>query len=279
MSGDSWKRRSLARWLSGSGIELGALHNPLRVPSGAEVTYVDRASTEELNRQYPDLEGIVPVSVIGDAHDLSALATNSVDFVIANHVIEHLEDPIRGLLEITRVIRPGGLLFLAIPDQRVTFDRHRPVTPIDHLVHEFRHGTAATRREHFEEYVRVARPEEDPTLGTRTAAQIASEVDDLMERDYSIHFHVYRPDTFVELLEAVKHEAGVQMEFVSFAGCDGDQDDEFIFLLGKGIDALPRRTPPLIVGEHLPAPPEPTRAQLVRILRGRVAARVRRLSR
>lgn len=75
MSGDSWKRRSMARWLSGSGIELGALRNPLWLPVGVEVTYVHRASTEELRRQYPDLEGIVPVSVIGDAHDLSSTAS------------------------------------------------------------------------------------------------------------------------------------------------------------------------------------------------------------
>jgi SAM-dependent methyltransferase len=269
----------MARWLKGAGIELGALHNPLWVPAGVRVTYVDRATTEELHRQYPELDGIVPVSVIGDAHDLSNLPSESVDFVIANHVIEHLEDPVRGLVEISRVTRPGGILFLAIPDQRATFDRRRPVTSVDHLIGEFWQGTGATRRGHFDEYVRVARPEEDPSLRARTEAQIVAEVDDLMERDYSIHYHVYRPDTFSDLLGAARQEANLQLEFLAFAGCDGDADDEFIFLLAKGIDERPRQTPPLVLGQHLPPPPDPTKAQLVRMISRRVLARLRRLVR
>ena len=42
------KRRRLTKWLHGEGIEIGALHNPLEVPAGARVTYVDHLPVERL---------------------------------------------------------------------------------------------------------------------------------------------------------------------------------------------------------------------------------------
>ena len=104
------KRSHAARWLQGSGIEIGALHNPLAVPPAATVHYVDRFNAEDLKRHYPELgdQSLVPVDLIGDAEDLSRFGDGSQDFVIANHLLEHLENPIRGLQEMARVLRPGG---------------------------------------------------------------------------------------------------------------------------------------------------------------------------
>jgi len=52
------RRCSLAkRYLKGgAGIEIGALHRPLVVPSQAQVKYVDRLPTSELRLQYPELK-------------------------------------------------------------------------------------------------------------------------------------------------------------------------------------------------------------------------------
>ncbi len=50
------KRRQLSdSYLSGQGIETGALHHPLWVSEQATVRYVDRLSREELRRHYPEL--------------------------------------------------------------------------------------------------------------------------------------------------------------------------------------------------------------------------------
>ena len=51
------------------------------------------------------------------------------DVVIANHVIEHVADPITWLQQI-RVVAPHGDLFLAVPDRRHTFDYLRPDSTI-----------------------------------------------------------------------------------------------------------------------------------------------------
>lgn len=274
MSGDTWKRRSMARWLAGDGIEIGALHNPLHLPTGVHVRYMDRGSTTDLCRHYPNQGVLVPVSLIGDATDLSAIASDSLDFVIANHVIEHLQDPIRALHEMGRVTRPGGLLYLAIPDQRATFDRRRPATTIQHQVDEYHLGTQDTRRAHVTEYVELAEHDEPASIPDHVA--IAARVNFLIETDYSIHYHVYRPDTFVALLAAAEREGGKAFELVAFAACDAPQDDEFIFVLAKSIDLIPRETPPLLPGQHMPPIPERSSKELLATLRDRSWRRVKR---
>lgn len=50
-----------------------------------------------------------------DAHALPFTA-QSVDAVWSHHMLEHVRDPLGVLLEMSRVLRPGGYLFLTVPD-------------------------------------------------------------------------------------------------------------------------------------------------------------------
>lgn len=52
--------------------------------------------------------------VVADAHQLP-FADGAFDSVIANNVIEHLYDPLAGLQEIRRVLKPGGRLLALVP--------------------------------------------------------------------------------------------------------------------------------------------------------------------
>lgn len=247
----SAKRLRAARWLRGAGVEIGALNAPLDVPGDVEVRYVDRVPIEVLRRQYVELadQALVPVSVIGDAHDLSALADDSVDFVIANHLLEHLEDPVRGLCEMLRVIRPGGILYMALPDPRVTFDVDRDLTSVEHVIDEFRNGTHRTRQAHFEEWVAKAERHVEwmQEAGVDTGP---ARVRELMDMDYSIHFHVWRPDTFLEFIVAAAHEADLELELVDFQRREAS-DDEYIFVFMKGTAGAQTVVPPLPEETHL----------------------------
>jgi predicted SAM-dependent methyltransferase len=231
------KRARMVSWLSGSGIEIGALHNPLVVPEGASVRYVDRLREDQLREHYPELgeAQFAPVSIIGDAEHLDSLQDCSVDFVIANHLVEHLENTLQGMREMHRVLRPGGILYLALPDPRATFDRERPLTSVDHVVDEFRRGPAANRRRHYEEWVDLVEPLLDGWEHLLSGEQLTRQgrLRMLMDMDYSIHFHVWRPETFVQLLGAARRVCNIRYDLVAFAPCVLGEDDEFIFVLRK----------------------------------------------
>src|SRR5947209_3771329 len=106
---DRLGRVDVARaYLRGRGLEIGALHRPLRLPAAARVTYVDRLPEAELRRQYPELNRhtLVPVGVVDEAETLATVPDGSQDFVVANHFLEHCQNPIGTLKTFVRVLRP-----------------------------------------------------------------------------------------------------------------------------------------------------------------------------
>lgn len=233
------QRARMRSYCKGEGIEVGALHNPLELPRAARVSYVDRLSVGELRTQYPELADspLVPVSIRATAEDLFAVPSDSQDFVVANHLLEHCENPLRALAEFDRVLKPGGVLYLALPDPKHTFDRTRALTTTEHLVDEFRNGPEKNRFAHYMDWsVNV------DGLGEARARE-------LQDRSYAIHFHVWTPHTFRAFFEAAKLEAGLQSVIIDFdAG-----SNEFIFVLRKGETLLDRALRRLPISNRVPA--------------------------
>lgn len=53
----------------------------------------------------------------GDAQQMAGVPDNSLDFVHSSHCLEHLHDPVEGLRNWLRILRPGGHLIVTIPDE------------------------------------------------------------------------------------------------------------------------------------------------------------------
>ena len=101
-----------AIYLRGDGLEIGALHQPLPVPRSAHVKYVDRMSADDLRRQYDEISYLpfVETDIIDNGEELRTIADESQDFVVANHFIEHCQNPVKTLKNVIRVLKRGGVL-------------------------------------------------------------------------------------------------------------------------------------------------------------------------
>ena len=190
------RARLAARYLAGRGIEIGALDCPLPLPANATARYLDRLGVAELRAHYPELaqRQLQEPDVIDDGEHLESVASASLDFIVANHMLEHCEDPLGTLQVHLDRVRPGGVLFYAIPDKRKCFDKPRPLTDFRHLLADHADGGAGSRWDHFMEWATYVNAIADPAAAAENARTN-------MRNEYSIHFHAWTPDTFRQFLE------------------------------------------------------------------------------
>jgi SAM-dependent methyltransferase len=223
-----------ARHLRGSGLEIGAMHKPLPVHRDVNVQYVDVISKPEAVRRFPNLDPsyMVTPDIIEDGFTLSSVPERSQDFLIANHVLEHSPNPLQALQNWTRVLRPGGVLYVTVPVAEKCFDRGRLETPIDHMVEDYRLCRESQldefrerNRPHYEEWVRVSLPniarEERRESPLRSPGEIADEVEQLVQSQAEIHFHTFSRSSYEALLAAFGKvvQPGVQIaEIVDLGG-------------------------------------------------------------
>ena len=123
------------------GAEIGPLTHPIVSKDDGPVIYIDHADTEALKQKYyndpaVDTDAIVDVDVLwGDNTIGEELGPgNSVDYVIASHVVEHVPDLVGWLKEISSVLGQGGSLRLAVPDRRFCFDYRRDDTRLSDIL-------------------------------------------------------------------------------------------------------------------------------------------------
>lgn len=189
-------RYSLAsRYLTGNGLEIGALHVPLPLPPGVRVRYVDYVDRDALRSVYPELAfvPIVSVDIIDDGEVLASIADASADFIIANHVIEHCENPLQTLENWLRVISSGTILFITVPDMKKSFDRSRRLTTIEHLVSDYRNGPGLSRAEHLHEiygFPNIGQENEPAMLGAKSHP----------------HYHVWTMESFAAMLAVARED-------------------------------------------------------------------------
>jgi hypothetical protein len=191
-----------AGFLSGEGLEIGALHSPLPVPAQAHSRYVDRKSTPDLRREYTEMTeaDLVEVDVVDDGELLTTIPEGSQAFIIANHFLEHCEDPIGTIGIHLSKLQPGGILFYAVPDMRYTFDFRRPLTPLQHMIDDHEQGPADSRRKHYEEWTRMT-PDLPPGGDVAGFEQWAADhARELEEASGSIHMHVWTQAEFLQLI-------------------------------------------------------------------------------
>ena len=211
-------------YLRGEGIEIGALHQPLFLPKWAKVHYVDHMSVEDLKKHYPEskLCTMAPVDVIDDGATLATIADFTQDFVIANSILEHFSNPLGAICNMMRVLKRGGILYMAIPDKRYIFDRARPTTTYTHMLDDYR-AEVPDDKAHFVEWVKYLDPQTDE------AASLAK-VDALRAQGYSIHYHVWTQTEILDIIAGLQRDLHLQFHVKMVYSCN---DEETMVVLQK----------------------------------------------
>jgi SAM-dependent methyltransferase len=193
--------------LAGRGLEIGALHEPAQVPAGAAMEYFDAITEAQAAVLFPEIDAsrFVHVNFVGDLDrdGLAQFPESAFDFVIINHVLEHVANPIRTIEEVFRIVRTGGLAVIGIPDKRYTFDKERASTTAAHLWSDYDGRVDRNTDEHYLDFLRNVAPH----VFLEPPENLSHHLN--RSRDRREHAHVWTSATFRELLDSVLSKRGI----------------------------------------------------------------------
>ena len=118
-----------------SGKIVRILQREIRNPTGAVIADIGCSEghiTESLSKEFGLVVGLdidYPLAWTGEFPFVQAdgsllpLASDKLDGVVINHILEHAASPQRLLDEVWRVLKPGGICYLGVPN------RHWPMEP------------------------------------------------------------------------------------------------------------------------------------------------------
>lgn len=202
-----------AAFLFGHGLEIGAMHYPLKIPKASRVEYLDAERAETLQNRFPELHGetILTPHYVGDIGKQSVIEIThrQFDFIVLSHVLEHVANPIQAVKNVWEGLRENGCLVIAVPDKRFTFDRTRPLTTFNHLLADYFRGVTEADDDHYVELLEHVQPEVFLTKETLLQSLVRA-------RQRREHVHVWDSTTFKSFLDKtlsfLGHEAGFLYE-------------------------------------------------------------------
>jgi SAM-dependent methyltransferase len=228
------ERQRLARELHGHGVEFGPGCHPLGLgPFVASIRYCDAHDRASFAREFPEVGEAV--NGFPDPIDFrlqfdrepfaDRIGRGSLDFVVANHLLEHLVNPIRFLEQCYAVLAAGGILYLALPDKRRMFDRDRQRTQLGDLVGRYAANESDVSDDRIAEFVNQA---EQPAIPLRPGDPTQRNVF-AWHRRRSIHVNVWLVDDIIELFLHLGRR--MRMPWALYDGALGG--DEFLLLFRK----------------------------------------------
>jgi SAM-dependent methyltransferase len=203
-------RGKLSNAISGNVMELGPGQITFPAPNATKVTLVDKLPSDLHKELFPELGSDVYIVepdllVDFDKDGLIFSKSDSFDYVIASHLLEHLAQPFRMLDEIHRVLRIGGKAIIFLPDRRRTFDWKRGVETFEHFSSEYL--------------------DNDPEVSNTDLFDFLEKTENYFERDReskfsqlhlsrSIHVHAWTDEEFIQLLSQMQNVANFNFRII-----------------------------------------------------------------
>lgn len=136
--------------------------------------------------------------LVHEAGALASVPDGRYDFVASCHMLEHSANPLKALREWRRVMKPGAALLLVLPHRSGTFDRYRPVTPLQHMVDDDRRDVGEDDSTHFAEVLALHDLSRDPWQASREAFKEWVEGNAV---NRGVHHHVFDSLSAAQLVD------------------------------------------------------------------------------
>ena len=130
----------------------------------------------------------IGVQYIRDAVDLKGIPDDHYDIVLSSHVLEHIANPFKALLEWIRILRSGGWLMTIVPWKERTFDHKRKVDRMEHLINDYLNHTTEADLSHLEEIISLHDFARDPPA---MHGEFLRERSQKNLENRGLHHHVY----------------------------------------------------------------------------------------
>jgi len=140
---------------------------------------------------------------IRDACNLTGIDSESYDFVISSHLIEHVANPLKAMYEWKRVLRTNGIIITVAPHKEQTFDHRRPITTLNHLIDDYTKGLTEDDLSHLPEILGLHDLPRDPEAGSYEQFLARS------KRNFEnrcLHHHVFVTESWINICDYLNLE-------------------------------------------------------------------------
>ncbi|CAE6800417.1 methyltransferase domain-containing protein [Paraburkholderia nemoris] len=234
------------------GLEIGPWFNPLAPKAdGYNCLVLDVFDSDALRERARSVanvpmtlwDRIEDVDIVGSSTHIDELIhargeLGTFDYIVSSHNFEHLPNPIRFLQGCAKVLRPGGVISMAIPDRRACFDYFRPVTTLSAWIAAFLEDVSRPSRAQYFDMVtctglfdtgesktisfhRGVEPEK-VSAGLRLDESLAEWTDQSRNDEYfDAHCSVFTPSSFELLIKDVAYLGLAPFEVVEIFDSPG----------------------------------------------------------
>jgi SAM-dependent methyltransferase len=219
-------------------LEIGAFAMPTLTPQETRLKILDFYPTEDLRAQAAkngvDPARVIPVDYVCRDDRYDGVVQEQFDVVIANHVFEHVDNPIEWLQRVRRLLRAGAVLFLVMPDKKFSFDKFRSDTPLAHLLYDHLVPGRNLKEVHALEtelHYDLTYIKQENRLATKLDLERLRR--SLTQLHPGIHTHVFQFETFAAgILKPLVYLRVIDFEFREIVNCR--QFGEFAVVLRAG---------------------------------------------
>lgn len=237
-----------------TGLEIGPLTSPVVSRQEGEIFYVDHLSTADLQKKYSndpkvDLDAICSVDFVWGSQTLRECLGREVDYIVASHVAEHVPDLAGWLAECQDALTEDGILSLALPDKRFTFDHRRgpsgPAALVEAFCQRRRIPSAGQVYDHFSNYFEIDAAKawsglypdcSDSEAQARSQRAFVAAMKSTSGEYIDSHCWVFTCESFLELLRTTFELGMNRLRVVEFHATRRNQLEFYVALQKLGKD-------------------------------------------